>query len=191
MDPVFKFPASPGTPLFPVSPERVNRQHLPQSPSLPSTLADSYLGGHTRSPSDVQGKVAQFNNLSREAAQRRRDSEAALKRAVLGREEAESETRRLKEEHRGLRNEIEEGRGRERRVGERLEALMVSFAAQFVPVSPHLDFRRSCSGRKRPTRIPKPSTRRKSAEQGKRRSNHPVRWSSYKRSSRQQGTGLL
>ena len=126
MDPVFKVPASPGTPLFPVSPERANRQHLPQSPSLPSNLADPFIGSHARAPSDVQGKVAQFNNLSKEAAQRRRDNDAALKRAVLGREEAESEARRFKEEHKVLRREIEEGRGRERRVGERLEALMVS-----------------------------------------------------------------
>lgn len=125
MDPIFKFPASPGTPLFPVSPERVNRQHLPQSPSLPSNLSDPFFNGHARAPSDVQGKVAQFNNLGKEVAQRRKDNEAALQRAVLGREEAESETRRLKEEHRVLRKEIEEGRGRERRVGERLEALMV------------------------------------------------------------------
>lgn len=73
----------------------------------------------------MQGKVAQFNNLSREAAQRRRDNEAALKRAVMGREEAESETRRLKEENRVLRRDIEEGRGRERKVAERLDGVMV------------------------------------------------------------------
>lgn len=130
MDPVFKFPASPGTPLFPVSPERANRQHLPalpQSPSLPSNLSnvrDDPFTMHSRNTSDVQGKVAQFNNLSKEAVQRRKDNEAALKRAVVGREEAEGETRRLREECRTLRKEIEEGRGRERRVGERLEGVM-------------------------------------------------------------------
>lgn len=125
MDPIFKFPASPGTPLFPVSPERANRQHLPQSPSLPSNLIDPFTSHHVKAPSDVQGKVAQFNNLGKEAAQRRKDNEAALQRAVLGREEAESETRRIKDENRVLRKENEEGRGRERKVGERLEALMV------------------------------------------------------------------
>lgn len=130
MDPIFKFPASPGTPLFPVSPERANRQHLPalpQSPSLPSNLSgfrDDPFTTHARNNSDVQGKVAQFNNLSKEAVQRRRDNEAALKRAVVGREEAEGETRRLREECRTLRREIEEGRGRERRVGERLEGVI-------------------------------------------------------------------
>ena len=127
MDPVFKFPASPGLPLFPVSPERANRQQLPQSPSLPSisNIQNDPFIAHSRGNSDVQGKVAQFNNLSKEAAQRRKDSEAALKRAVLGREEAESETRRLREENRLLRQDVEEGRARERRVGERLEGVMV------------------------------------------------------------------
>ena len=63
--------------------------------------------------------------MSKEAAQRRKDGEDALKRAVLGREEAESETRRLKEENRLLRRDVEEGRARERRVGERVESVMV------------------------------------------------------------------
>ena len=130
MDPIFKFPASPGTPLFPVSPERANRQHLPAlplSPSLPSNLSnfhDDPFSMHSRNTSDVQGKVAQFNNLSKEAVQRRKDNEAALKRAVVGREEAETETRRLREEYSTLQKEIEEGKGRERRVGERLEGVM-------------------------------------------------------------------
>ncbi|KAI9872542.1 MAG: hypothetical protein M1830_001495 [Pleopsidium flavum] len=134
MDPVFKFPASPGTPLHPISPERANRQPqhhhstIPSSPSLPSDLNDqAYQHNRTTSCSDVQGKVAQFNNLSKEALQRRRDNEAALRRAVLGREEAEGETRRAKEEGRASRREIEEGRERERRVGERLEGVMVGF----------------------------------------------------------------
>ena len=73
----------------------------------------------------MQGKVAQFNNLSKEAIQRRKDNEAALRRAVVGREEAESETKRLKEENKLLKKEMEEGRSRERRVGERVESVMV------------------------------------------------------------------
>ena len=130
MDPIYRFPASPGTPLFPVSPERANRQQIPtlaQSPSLPHlshAQNDPFLS-HSRGNSDVQGKVAQFNNLTKEAAQRRKDSEAALKRAVLGREEAEGESRRLREDNRLLRQDVEEGRARERRVGERLEVVMV------------------------------------------------------------------
>ena len=122
--------ASPGTPLFPVSPERANRQQIPplaQSPSLPHlnrAQHDPFLS-HSRGNSDVQGKVAQFNNLTKEAAQRRKDNEAALKRAVLGREEAEGESRRLREDNRLLRQDVEEGRARERKVGERLEGVMV------------------------------------------------------------------
>ncbi|KAK0511868.1 hypothetical protein JMJ35_005718 [Cladonia borealis] len=129
MDPIYMLNASPGTPLFPVSPERANRQQLPQlaqSPSLPHlnrAQNDPFLT-HSRGNSDVQGKVAQFNNLTKEAAQRRKDSEAALKRAVLGREEAEGESRRLREDNRLLRQDVEEGRARERRVGERLEGVM-------------------------------------------------------------------
>jgi len=65
--------------------------------------------------------------LSKEAAQRRKDNEASLRRAVLGREEAESETRRLRDDNRVLRREIEEGRARERRVGERVEGVMVHY----------------------------------------------------------------
>lgn len=175
MDPVFKFPPSPGTPLFPVSPERANRQHLPQSPSLPSNLADPFTTHHVRTPSDVQGKVAQFNNLSKEAAQRRKDNEAALKRAVLGREEAECETRRIKEESRILRKEMEEGRGRERRVGERLEALMVGFPSSDNDSKLTVFGRRSCSGQRRPMRTRRACMKRKSEEQGRRRSNRPVR----------------
>lgn len=116
-------------PLLPVSPSRENR--LPISPSLPSISPtrnghERFAGTHTRSGSDVQNKVAAFNNLTKEAAQRKRDNEAALKRAMLGREEAESEARRLKDECDTLRRDIEGGRGRERRVGERLENVMVS-----------------------------------------------------------------
>ncbi|KAL9018405.1 MAG: hypothetical protein Q9185_004312 [Variospora sp. 1 TL-2023] len=124
MDPVFKIPASPGLPLFPVSPERANRQALSHSPSLPSNLQDPFKVAQSQENSDVKNKVAQFNSLSKEAAQRRKDNEAAMRRAVLGREEAENETRRLKEENRGLRKELEEGRAREKRVAERIESVM-------------------------------------------------------------------
>ena len=128
MDAAFKLAASQGTPLFPVSPERANRQHLPLSPSRQSDLFlqnDTLKSHHSRNSSDVQGKVAQFNNLSKEASQRRKDNEAALTRAVVGREEAESETKRLKEENRLLRKDIHDWSARERKVAERMEAVMV------------------------------------------------------------------
>ncbi len=126
MDPACKLPASPGMPLFPVSPERVNRQPLPQSPSLPSNLQDPLKMAHLKETSDVQNKVAQFNSLSKEAVQRRKDNEAAMRRAVLGREEAENETRRLKEETNRLNKELEEGKARERKVAARIESVMVA-----------------------------------------------------------------
>ena len=176
MDPIFRVPATPGMPLFPISPERANRQQLPQSPSLPSSLADPFTSHHARVPSDVQGKVAQFNNLSKEAAQRRKDHDAALKRAVLGREEAESETRRLKEESRNLRREVEEGRGRERRVGERLETLMVGMPFTVVVLKLNSSYRRNYNEQRRLMHIPRHCTRRKCEEQGKRLSNHQAPW---------------
>ncbi|KAL8773303.1 MAG: hypothetical protein Q9209_001697 [Squamulea sp. 1 TL-2023] len=113
-----------GTPLFPVSPERANRQPLPQSPSLPSSLHDPNKMAYLKETSEVQNKVAQFNSLSKEAVQRRKDNEAAIRRAVLGREEAENETRRLKDENNGLRKALEDGKARERKVAERIESVM-------------------------------------------------------------------
>ena len=79
----------------------------------------------------MQGKVAQFNNLSRESTHKRKESEAALRRAVVGREEAEGELRRLREANAEMRRRIAEFEGRERKVGLRLEAKMVSFSFFF------------------------------------------------------------
>ena len=73
----------------------------------------------SRRGSDVQGKVAQFNNLSRSNSERRSDLEKALQRARLGREEAEEENEMLKQR-------IEEFMRRETKVGLRLEEGMVS-----------------------------------------------------------------
>jgi seryl-tRNA synthetase len=74
-------------------------------------------------------KVAQFNSLAFQGKQlERKANDAALKRAMLGREEAESEMRRYREETKALRRQVEEGKERERRVGERLENVMVCFS---------------------------------------------------------------
>ncbi|KAL9579803.1 MAG: hypothetical protein Q9212_004886 [Teloschistes hypoglaucus] len=97
---------------------------LPQSPSLPSDLHDPAKIAHLRENTDVQNKVAQFNSLSKEAVQRRKENEAAMKRAVLGREEAESETRRLKDESTTLIRELDEGKTREKKMAERIESVM-------------------------------------------------------------------
>ena len=123
MDAEPSHPGSPaGGPLQNLSPDKVNQQQT--------------QGGHKRSDSrskdnssSVHDKVSQFNNLSLSSAGRsmeRKTADAALKRAMLGREEAEAETRRLRDEIKALNKTLEEGKDRERKVGERLEAVMVS-----------------------------------------------------------------
>ncbi|KAI9052202.1 hypothetical protein LZ554_003561 [Drepanopeziza brunnea f. sp. 'monogermtubi'] len=123
MDSTFKFPGSPGTPLLQVSPERVNQKRN-------SIFDESPAGTPTRHAreSSVHEKVAAFNNLAFQGKQlERKANDAALKRAMLGREEAESEMRRYREDVRALRRQIEESRVREQRVGERLESVMENY----------------------------------------------------------------
>ncbi|KAI9763663.1 MAG: hypothetical protein M1840_000377 [Geoglossum simile] len=72
--------------------------------------------GHSRTNPDVQGKVEKFNTLTKDVSERRRAHEAALKRAMVGREEAENETRRTKDELRKLKAELSEGNDRERKM---------------------------------------------------------------------------
>ncbi|KAK9426041.1 hypothetical protein SUNI508_12665 [Seiridium unicorne] len=118
---------SDATALQPLTPDRVNQQR------------DSYFSpprsDHHRD-SSIHDKIQQFNNMSKygpgTAASmtkqlERKTADAALKRAMLGREEAESEMRRFREEARLLRKQIEEGKERERRVGERLETVMENY----------------------------------------------------------------
>lgn len=110
MDSDTSLPGTPvGGPLQAVAHDRVNQQR------------DSI--------SSVHDKISQFNNMSITAQSRqleRKTADAALKRAMLGREEAEADLRRYKEELKSMRKAIEEGKERERRVGERLETVMVS-----------------------------------------------------------------
>jgi hypothetical protein len=155
MDPNYKFPASPGTPLFQVSPERVNQQRS-------SIFEESPSGRHSRE-SSVHEKVAQFNSLAFQGKQlERKANDAALKRAMLGREEAESEMRRYREETKALRRQVEEGKERERRVGERLENVMVCFSlfCKFEEAA-NVRCRRIMAERKRHTRIRRRCGRRR------------------------------
>ncbi|KAI0426526.1 hypothetical protein F5Y09DRAFT_318715 [Xylaria sp. FL1042] len=119
-------PGGNATPLQPISPDRVNQQN-PMVASLRSSV---------QRDSDVHDKIRQFNNLSHLAPNpttsmskqlERMTADAALKRAMIGREEAESEMRRYREESRVLRKQVEEGRERERKVGERLETVMENY----------------------------------------------------------------
>lgn len=106
--------------LQPASQDRVNQQ------LRDSALFSSARGGDAARDSSVHDKIHQFNSLTVQSKQlERKTADAALKRAMLGREEAESEMRRYRDEARLLRKQVEEGRERERKVGERLETVMV------------------------------------------------------------------
>jgi hypothetical protein len=123
MDQSFKFP-SPGTPLHPISPERVNQQRQSLYEDSPTS---SVHGRHLRE-SSVHEKVAAFNSISmgfQGKSAERKVADAALNRAMLGREEAESQLRRYKDDVKLLRRQVEDGKEREKRVGERLETVMV------------------------------------------------------------------
>ena len=152
MDPPARLLASPGTPLFPLSPERVNG--ITQSPSMPEfgkpslALKPSLLSGspenhfrHSRNNSSsdahVQGLVARFDGLS--VKDYKAQSEVAIRRADMAREMAEmerdksrreakaleEEVRKMREEMRKAKKDIEDGKERERKVSKRLEVVMV------------------------------------------------------------------
>ncbi|KAI0843581.1 hypothetical protein F5Y06DRAFT_6834 [Hypoxylon sp. FL0890] len=120
-------PGSPGSaPLQPISPDRVNQQR-------DASVFSSMRTDHYRD-SEVHDKIRQFNNMaqtgpgaSMSRQLERKTADAALKRAMVGREEAEAEMRRYRDEARQLRRQVEESRGRERKVGERLEDVMEKY----------------------------------------------------------------
>lgn len=100
---------------------------IPQSPSLPEITA---LRAHGRTNSDVQGLVKRFEHLDvrdrdAESAERIRRREAELKRALIAREEAETDAKRMRAETRKLERLVDEGADREKIVGRRVEVLMV------------------------------------------------------------------
>ncbi|KAK4102489.1 hypothetical protein N658DRAFT_515182 [Parathielavia hyrcaniae] len=119
-------PADGGQPLQPVS-------HNPQRDSALFSTSQQQRNNFGESASardsSVHEKINQFNSLAIQTKQlERKTADAALKRAMLGREEAEAEMRRYRDEARQLRRQVEEGKDRERRVGERLEAVMENYA---------------------------------------------------------------
>ncbi|KAK4186230.1 hypothetical protein QBC35DRAFT_387710 [Podospora australis] len=108
------------------------------SPSQSQRSRGHTLGATTDNggrDSSVHEKINQFNSLAVQSKQlERKTADAALKRAMLGREEAEADMRRYRDEARTLRRMVkdaeklvEEGRERERKVGERLETVMESY----------------------------------------------------------------
>ncbi|KAI5290091.1 hypothetical protein KEM54_002462 [Ascosphaera aggregata] len=117
-----------GVALLPLSPDRLNQQKAVISPGSPSK--------QSRNVGEVDAKVAFLNNLSRiqsptttvisgsdsfnssaHSSQHSTHSAAALQRAVLGREEAETALRRTQDA-------LSEARERERKVSEKLQALI-------------------------------------------------------------------
>ena len=111
----FRVLPAPGTPLYALSPERINQQRLPPSPSLPN-----HPDKHHRSSSDVASKVAFLNSLNSTTSPTRQQSassHAALQRAILGREEAEAALN-------STNSQLAEAQIRERRISERVESLM-------------------------------------------------------------------
>ena len=112
-------PGSPGTPT-PLQPVSHNQQRDSAISSLRSDASP------TRDNS-VHDKINQFNSLAIQSKHlERKTADAALKRAMVAREQAENEMRQYRDEARALRRHAEEGKMREQKVGERLEAVMVS-----------------------------------------------------------------
>lgn len=116
-----KLPQPSGSPLLPISPERINRRETNASPtkSIDGTASPSRSG---RGTSEVQAKVAFLNRLSSVTTPERSATHvstttAALQRAILGREEAESVLQ-------STLAQLSEANARERRVSERLESLV-------------------------------------------------------------------
>ncbi|KAM0249110.1 hypothetical protein ACHAP5_003050 [Fusarium lateritium] len=113
---------SGGGPLQAVTADRVNQQREREA------VFSHHRGGSRDNA--VFDKISQFNNLSVSMQSKqleRKTADAALKRAMLGREEAETELRKHRDEIKTLRKAIEEGKERERKVGERLETLMENY----------------------------------------------------------------
>ncbi|KAL3469179.1 hypothetical protein BJX99DRAFT_241872 [Aspergillus californicus] len=115
--------SSPSKALNPLSPERMNQQSFSNSPSsLSKNLRQ--MRKPNRGHSDVQSKVAYLNTLAggssslgAGAPSTSAGGAAALQRAILGREEAESALSRVS-------TQLTEAQSRERRISERLESLL-------------------------------------------------------------------
>ena len=190
-------PGSPGTPT-PLQPVSHNQQRDSAHSSLRSDASP------TRDKS-VHDKINQFNSLTTQSKQlERKTADAALKRAMVAREQAENEMRQYRDEARALRRHAEEGKMREQKVGERLEAVMVRLPSlspfQLLQMyrnmrtggmhmgNPNLlaDMRRLLTRRTTPVRkrhmpIPRRSGRKRSVVRGKKPSNRRVLWSSCKK----------
>ncbi|KAH0845063.1 hypothetical protein FOPE_09260 [Fonsecaea pedrosoi] len=146
----------PATPLHQLSPERINQQRIPQSPSLHSYLVEHDRPGTRDSfTSDVQSKVAFLNSLAattsvqssptrpRRLGAGLQDScsatttpnqnlstSNALQRAVMGYEEAQASLATLNAELERAREELASKKKRERMLSQRVEDLLEEVQAE-------------------------------------------------------------
>ncbi|KAK3899356.1 hypothetical protein C8A05DRAFT_37025 [Staphylotrichum tortipilum] len=112
-------PAGGGQPLQPVS------HNAQRDSALFASAQNRFADSASHRDSSVHEKITQFNTMAMQSKQHeRKTAEAALKRAVLGREEAEAEVRRCRDEMKMMKKLVDDGKDRERRVGERLETVM-------------------------------------------------------------------
>ena len=148
----------PPAPLNQMSPERINQQRIPQSPSLHSYLAD-HDRPRTRDSftSDVQSKVAFLNNLTTLSTQssptrpRRTGAitpadifvsptkhdlsggggtNAAFQRAIMGYEEAQATLASLAADLDRAKDELASRKKRERMLSQRVEDLLEELQAE-------------------------------------------------------------
>ncbi|EXJ66753.1 uncharacterized protein A1O5_09948 [Cladophialophora psammophila CBS 110553] len=144
----------PPAPLHQLSPERINQQRLPQSPSLHSYLVDQDRPCTRDSfTSDVQSKVAFLNSLvantsvqSSPTRPRRLgatipdscsgtpnhnlNNNNALQRAVMGYEEAQASLATLNAELERAKEELASKKKRERMLSQRVEDLLEELQAE-------------------------------------------------------------
>ncbi|KIX02495.1 uncharacterized protein Z518_08436 [Rhinocladiella mackenziei CBS 650.93] len=146
------------TPLHPLSPERINQQRQPQSPSLHGYLVESERP-QTRDSfnSDVQSKVAFLNSLTANASAQSSPARAgrlggatlsnthsngnihpsnnanannALQRAVMGYEEAQASLATLTAELERAKEELTSRKKREKLLSQRVEDLLEELQAE-------------------------------------------------------------
>lgn len=158
-------PTGPLSPLQTSTPDRINQRRESQ---MTPFRTDGY-------DSPVLEKISQFNNMSGQSRQQERRTTDALRRAVLGREEAEVEMKRMKDEINQLQSAIEQGKERERKVGERLETVMVRHQTEAGYKTRLTPGRTATGAPKRHTHIHRPFGKRKFDELEKKTSSRSRR----------------
>ncbi|KAK5251009.1 hypothetical protein LTS03_001769 [Exophiala xenobiotica] len=127
----------PSAPLHQLSPERINQQRMPMSPSLPS-FANENERRRTRDSfsSDVQSKVAFLNSLAygtgtgsvqsspTRPSRGNANNNNALQRAVMGYEEAQASLATLTAELERAKEEMSSRKKRERMLAQRVDELL-------------------------------------------------------------------